>query len=233
LREDLFSSCRPYVSRKEVSRLLAEFNRRRQSWSKVPRNLPQGGISALIRNAYPGRSAGFSAVFAPEIFEGVTMIKKALCLMAALVLVSACDTTGDGSGNGSANGGANGAMGAARPGTQEDMVVNVGDRVFFAYDKSDLSAEARATLDRQAAWLKKYASANVTVEGHCDERGTREYNLALGERRATAVKNYLVADGIGSSRVKTISYGKERPAVIGSNEAAWAQNRRGVTVVGQ
>jgi len=161
------------------------------------------------------------------------MFKKVLCLMAALVLVSACDTTGSGSGDGSANGGANGKMGAAKPGTQEDMVVNVGDRVFFGYDKSDLSTEARATLDRQAAWLKKYPSTSVTIEGHCDERGTREYNLALGERRASAVKNYLVADGIGSDRVKTVSYGKERPAVLGSNEAAWAQNRRGVTVVGQ
>lgn len=162
------------------------------------------------------------------------MIKKVLCLMAALVLVSACDTTESGSGNGSANGESSGGrMGAAKPGTQEDLVVNVGDRVFFAYNKSDLSPEARATLDRQAAWLKKYGSLSVTIEGHADERGTREYNLALGERRATSVKNYLVADGIGASRVKTVSYGKERPAVIGSNEAAWAQNRRGVTVVGQ
>jgi peptidoglycan-associated lipoprotein len=163
------------------------------------------------------------------------MIKKVLCLMAALVLVSACDSTSDSSGNGANGGGANGVgtMGAAKPGTQEDMVVNVGDRVFFAYNKSDLSAEARATLDRQATWLKKYASSSITVEGHADERGTREFNLALGERRASAVKNYLVADGVGAARVKTVSYGKERPAVIGSNEAAWAQNRRGVTVVGQ
>lgn len=164
------------------------------------------------------------------------MLKKVFCLMAALVLVSACDTTGSGSGDASANGanGANGGMmGAAKPGTQEDMVVNVGDRVFFAYNESSLSSEARATLDRQAAWLKKYPSTSVSIEGHCDERGTREYNLALGERRAIAVKNYLVADGIDAGRVKTVSYGKERPAVLGSNEAAWAQNRRGVTVVGQ
>lgn len=158
------------------------------------------------------------------------MLKKIMCLMAALVLVSACDTTSDNAGNAAGNG-----MNAkaAKPGTQEDLVVNVGDRVFFALDKSDLSSDARATLDRQAAWLKKYATLNVTIEGHCDERGTREYNLALGERRATAVKNYLVADGVPAARVKTVSYGKERPAVVGSNEAAWAQNRRGVTVVGQ
>jgi peptidoglycan-associated lipoprotein len=156
--------------------------------------------------------------------------------MAAVILVAACDTTSSGDGSGGMNGagGANGGrMGSARPGTQEDLVVNVGDRVFFAYNESDVSSEARATLDRQAAWLKKYGSVSVTVEGHCDERGTREYNLALGERRATAVKNYLVADGIPASRIKTISYGKERPAVVGSNEAAWAQNRRGVTVVTQ
>lgn len=165
------------------------------------------------------------------------MFKKFMCLMAALVMVSACDTTGseDGAGgaDGAAGGGAGGRMGVARPGTQEDLVVNVGDRVFFGFDKSDLSAEARATLDRQAAWMKKYPSVKVTMEGHCDERGTREYNLALGERRAASAKNYLVAAGITADRVKTVSYGKERPAVLGSNEAAWAQNRRAVTVVMQ
>jgi peptidoglycan-associated lipoprotein len=162
------------------------------------------------------------------------MFKKLLCLMAALVLVSACDTTGSNDGEGGANGaGGKGANGAARPGTQEDLVVNVGDRVFFSFNESTLSTEAQATLDRQAAWLKKYPSAKVTVEGHCDERGTREYNIALGERRATAAKNYLVAAGISAARISTVSYGKERPAVVGSNEAAWAQNRRAVTVVAQ
>ncbi|MDD3371669.1 MAG: peptidoglycan-associated lipoprotein Pal [Alphaproteobacteria bacterium] len=161
------------------------------------------------------------------------MLKKLLCLMATLVLVSACDTLGVNDGEGGAGGGAGAGMGSAVAGSQEDMVVNVGDRVFFNLDQSDLSSEAQATLDRQATWLKKYASAKVTVEGHCDERGTREYNLALGERRATAVKNYLVAAGIPSGRINTISYGKERPAVVGSNEAAWAQNRRAVTVIAQ
>ncbi len=158
------------------------------------------------------------------------MFKKVMCLMAALVLVSACDSTGSGAGDSMANGGKTGPV---TPGTGPDLITNVGDRVFFDFNKSDLKPEARATLDRQAAWLKKYGAVNVTIEGHCDERGTREYNLALGERRATAVKNYLVADGISAARVKTISYGKERPAVLGSNEAAWAQNRRGVTVVVQ
>lgn len=160
------------------------------------------------------------------------MFKKLMCLMAALVLVSACDTTGSDEGMGGANG-AGGSKGAARPGTQEDLVVNVGDRVFFGFDKSDLSTEAQATLDRQATWLKKYSTAKITLEGHADERGTREYNIALGERRATAAKNYLVAAGIAAARINTVSYGKERPAVVGSNEAAWAQNRRSVTVVAQ
>jgi peptidoglycan-associated lipoprotein len=120
---------------------------------------------------------------------------------------------------------------AAGAGTQQDLVQNVGDRVFFGYDKYDLSPEARTTIEKQAQWLKTYPHINVSIEGHCDERGTREYNLALGEKRATAVRNYLVALGIEASRLQTISYGKERPAVTGSDEAAWAQNRRGVLVV--
>jgi peptidoglycan-associated lipoprotein len=161
------------------------------------------------------------------------MFKKLLCLMAALVLVSACDTTGSNEGEGGANGAGALGKGAVKQGTQEDLVVNVGDRVFFSFNESNLSSEAQATLDRQAAWLKKYSAAKITLEGHADERGTREYNLALGERRATAAKNYLVAAGIPASRINTISYGKERPAVVGSNEAAWAQNRRAVTVVAQ
>ncbi|MFD2263628.1 peptidoglycan-associated lipoprotein Pal [Lacibacterium aquatile] len=117
-----------------------------------------------------------------------------------------------------------------KPGSLEDFRVNVGDRVFFGYDKIDLSADARRTLERQAAWLKQYGSVRVVVEGHADERGTREYNLALGERRANAQKDYLVALGIPAARLSTVSYGKERPAVLGSNEAAWSQNRRGVSV---
>ena len=117
------------------------------------------------------------------------------------------------------------------PGSPEDFLVNVGDRVFFGYDRHDLTAAARATLERQAQWLQRYPNRRMVVEGHADERGTREYNLALGERRATAVKNYLVAVGVSPSRVTTISYGKEQPAVLGATEAAWAQNRRGVTVV--
>ena len=146
---------------------------------------------------------------------------KFLAVLALAALVSACaGTTGGGAGSGSAT-----------PGTQEDLVVNVGDRVFFDFDKYNLGADARRTLEKQAAWLKANAGISVTVEGHADERGTREYNIALGERRANAVKDYLVALGVSPNRVKTISYGKERPVALGSNEAAWQQNRRGVTVV--
>ena len=117
------------------------------------------------------------------------------------------------------------------PGSQEDLIVNVGDRVFFNYDSSDLDSEAQELLQDQVAWLKQYSDVSVIVEGHCDERGTREYNLALGEKRAQSVKNYLISLGISSDRISTISYGKERPAVVGSNDGAWAQNRRSVTVV--
>ncbi|MBB3263827.1 peptidoglycan-associated lipoprotein [Azospirillum sp. OGB3] len=154
---------------------------------------------------------------------------KYLSLIAAVALVAACETAPKDAGNGAGTGTAQTKQ--IQGGTQEDLVVNVGDRVFFGLDRYDLAPEARATLDRQASWLKQYPNVTVTVEGHADERGTREYNLALGERRANSVKNYLVAGGINASRVKVISYGKEKPAVLGSNEASWAQNRRGVTVV--
>ena len=116
-------------------------------------------------------------------------------------------------------------------GSQEDLIVNVGDRVFFGYDSSDLDSDALELLQDQVAWLKQNSDVSVVIEGHCDERGTREYNLALGEKRAQAVKNYLIGLGINPDRVSTISYGKERPAVVGSNDGAWAQNRRSVTIV--
>ena len=117
------------------------------------------------------------------------------------------------------------------PGSQEDLIVNVGDRVFFAFDSFELDADAQELLQDQAAWLKQYNKTSITIEGHCDERGTREYNLALGEKRAQAVKNYLNGLGISTSSLSTVSYGKERPAVVGSNDAAWSQNRRAVTVI--
>jgi peptidoglycan-associated lipoprotein len=117
------------------------------------------------------------------------------------------------------------------PGSVQDFRVNVGDTVHFAYDKSDITDEDHDILQRQAAWLQKYPQVRVTIEGHCDPRGTREYNLALGGRRANAVKDYLVSLGVPSSRVETISYGKERPVCTESDESCWAQDRRGVTTI--
>ena len=117
------------------------------------------------------------------------------------------------------------------PGSQEDLVINVGDRVFFDFDRSIIIAASEKTLKRQAAWMRQNSSVTITVAGHADERGTREYNLALGARRATSVKNFLVALGISPSRIATISYGKERPDALGHTEAAWSQNRRGVSTV--
>ena len=117
------------------------------------------------------------------------------------------------------------------PGSQQDLEASAGDRVFFAFDRSDITPESQQILSRQADWLRRYPNVTVTIEGHCDERGTREYNLALGERRAQAAKNVLVASGIPASRISTISYGKERPTVVGSNEVAWAQNRVAITTV--
>jgi peptidoglycan-associated lipoprotein len=117
------------------------------------------------------------------------------------------------------------------PGSAEDLRVNVGDTVHFDYDKYSLTDEDKATLQRQATWLQKYPAVRVTIEGHCDERGTREYNLALGARRANAVKEYLASLGVASARLDTVSYGKERPICTESNESCWAQNRRGVTTI--
>ncbi|SLN73311.1 peptidoglycan-associated lipoprotein Pal [Oceanibacterium hippocampi] len=170
---------------------------------------------------------------------------KIIGAVAALLLVAACETAPTDSAGASGEGASTQGSGTAtqsttttatepagpRPGTQEDLVLNVGDRVFFDLDRYDLTPEARDTLQRQAAWLAANPQVTLTVEGHADERGTREYNLALGDRRATSVKNYLVNLGVDPARLSTISYGKERPVALGSNEAAWAQNRRGVAVV--
>jgi peptidoglycan-associated lipoprotein len=118
------------------------------------------------------------------------------------------------------------------PGSRADMIAQAGtDTVHFATDSSDIDSEAQSTLSRQAAWLQKYPNVRVTIEGHCDERGTREYNLALGDRRANAAKNFLVNAGVSAARISVISYGKERPVAQGSDEDSWAQNRRAVTVV--
>jgi len=156
-----------------------------------------------------------------------TLLVKFAGLGVALLLLAACAS----SRNGNAEGEMAPGTGEVLPGSVQDLVVNVGDRVYFDLDRYNLKPSAQATLERQAAWLKTYSNVTITVEGHCDERGTREYNLALGSRRANAVKDYLVSLGIAPNRITTISYGKERPAVLGSTEDAWAQNRRGVTVV--
>ena len=124
-----------------------------------------------------------------------------------------------------------GAGGAATPGSQQDFVVNVGDRVFFESDQSTLTPQARATLDNQAQWLQRYTQYTFTIEGHADERGTREYNIALGARRAQTVREYLTARGVNAQRMRTISYGKERPVAVCDDISCWSQNRRAVTVL--
>ena len=118
-----------------------------------------------------------------------------------------------------------------RAGSSDDLIINVGDRVFLGFASHELTSDAQEQLQAQASWMKQYSNVTLTIEGHCDERGTREYNIALGERRAQAMKNYLIGLGVGADRLSTISYGKERPAVLGSSDAAWAQNRRAVAVV--
>jgi peptidoglycan-associated lipoprotein len=124
------------------------------------------------------------------------------------------------------------SAGVASPGSQQDFVVNVGDRVFFESDSSELTTQSRATLDKQAQWLQQYANYTFTVEGHADERGTREYNIALGARRAQAVRDYLASRGIQPGRMRTVSYGKERPVAVCNDISCWSQNRRSVTVLG-
>lgn len=158
---------------------------------------------------------------------------RLIALLAASAMLVACEAPSDNASTDNVGGtnrtgtspyGDNGEVGTL-PGT------NVADRVFYGYDSSVLTAEAQDTLQRQADWLKSNQNVNIVLEGHCDERGTREYNLALGERRATAARNYLVSLGVPAGRVNTVSYGKERPAVLGSDEGAWAKNRRAVTVI--
>lgn len=167
---------------------------------------------------------------------------KPAALFAAVALVAACESTPEetGTASGAGTGQVDTAVvvtesqveeAALSPARAEEEMVGIGDRVFFGFDQYSLNGEGRATLEGQAALLNKYTSITVVIEGHADERGTREYNLALGERRADAAKNYLVALGVDPGRIRTVTYGEERPAVVGSNDAAWAQNRRAVTIV--
>ena len=157
---------------------------------------------------------------------------RSLSLLAAVLLLAACSTSPTTTEN--TSGGTSTAaetQAGPAPGSREDFTQNVGDRVFFDFNESAIKPEGRQTLQKQAAWLQRYTNVTVTVEGHCDDRGTREYNLALGARRANAAKQALVALGIAANRIQTISYGKDRPVVAGDNESAWAQNRVSITVI--
>ncbi|HMM64942.1 MAG: peptidoglycan-associated lipoprotein Pal [Mesorhizobium sp.] len=133
--------------------------------------------------------------------------------------------------NSAADLGLGGGAGAATPGSAQDFTVNIGDRIFFDTDSSSIRADAQQTLARQAQWLNQYRQYNIVVEGHADERGTREYNLALGARRAAAARDYLISKGVASGRLKTISYGKERPVAVCDDISCWSQNRRAVTTL--
>ena len=168
------------------------------------------------------------------------MFQRILAIVAATFLLAACETASQVSGDSASTSASNTASSsaassssssAAAEKTPAQKLAQVGDTVNFDFDSAELTVSARSTLNRQAAFLSVNPDLMIVIEGHADERGTREYNLALGERRATAVRDYLVAKGINSARVRTVSYGKERPAVSGSDEAAWAKNRRAATVL--
>lgn len=162
------------------------------------------------------------------------MLKKLLLLVVTGFFLASCAATNTKQGgdvDAASSSTSSGSDSSITAGTQEDLIVNVGDRVFFEFDSSELTVDAQSTLDAQAAWLMQYPDTNITIEGHADERGTREYNLALGDKRAFAVYSYLAQAGIDTNRMEYISWGKERPEVVGSDETAYSQNRRGVTTV--
>ncbi|MDQ2801860.1 MAG: peptidoglycan-associated lipoprotein Pal [Pseudomonadota bacterium] len=151
--------------------------------------------------------------------------------LAAAALLAACSRTPPATTGAAAGAGGSSATPGPAPGSEEDLVANVGDRVFFAFDKSVLSPEDQATLDHQAGWLGRYPQVPVQVAGNCDDRGTEEYNLALGQRRANAARDFLMARGVDATRITTISYGKDRPTALGDDEQAWNQNRNAITSV--
>jgi peptidoglycan-associated lipoprotein len=155
-----------------------------------------------------------------QIMRGARLV----AVLVAALAISACANKPEE--NAQAN-----AAGMATPGSQQDFVVNVGDRVFFETDSTELTPQSRATLDKQAQWLTNYSQYAFTIEGHADERGTREYNIALGARRAQTARDYLVSRGIQANRMRTISYGKERPVAVCNDISCWSQNRRAVTVL--
>ena len=157
---------------------------------------------------------------------------KIVAALSVALAMAACSKNPNESAMGGAGGLGGMGAGAATPGSQQDFVVNVGDRVFFESDSTELTTVAQATLDKQARWLSQYPRYTITIEGHADERGTREYNFALGARRAEATRSYLAARGVPASRMRTISYGKERPVAVCNDISCWSQNRRAVTVLG-
>ncbi|MCP1334895.1 peptidoglycan-associated lipoprotein Pal [Futiania mangrovi] len=168
---------------------------------------------------------------------GLSAAPKLALLVSLMMGLAACSSTDSAApvATGAGAGGTGVSTGRVQagpaPGTVEEFQVEVGDRVFFGTDEYALSPDAQNTLRAQAAWLMQYPQAAIVIEGHADERGTREYNLALGDRRASSVRNYLVALGVPGDRIRTVSYGKERPVALCSNESCWSENRRAVTVV--
>ena len=158
-------------------------------------------------------------------------LKLVFALTAALSMAACSKNPEDANALGGGGMGGLGGAGVATPGSQQDFISNVGDRVLFETDSSELTSVGQATLEKQARWLQQYSRYSFTMEGHADERGTREYNFALGARRAETAKNYLIAKGISTSRIRTISYGKERPVAVCDDISCWSQNRRAVTVL--
>jgi peptidoglycan-associated lipoprotein len=186
------------------------------AWHRIMARL----MSKLIGHIHRVRLRSIEMAF----FNSGRSLKLALALTAVLGM-AACSKNADENGLGA-------GAGVATPGSQQDFIVNVGDRVFFETDSTELTSTGQGTLDKQASWLQQYPRYSITIEGHADERGTREYNFALGARRAESTKNYLIAKGIPASRLRTISYGKERPVAVCNDISCWSQNRRAVTVLG-
>lgn len=154
----------------------------------------------------------------------ISRLARIIAVFGLAAMVAACANKPNSAGS-------TASIGSAAPGSSQDFVVNVGDRVFFDTDSTELTVVSRTTLDRQAEWLRRYPRYAITIEGHADERGTREYNIALGARRAEVVRAYLVGKGVAANRFRTISYGKERPVAVCDDISCWSQNRRAVTVV--
>jgi peptidoglycan-associated lipoprotein len=202
--------------------LLSGFGGHLNEFGNASSRLTEGSLNqvALDRMLVTKRERGGSGMFSQmRILQG---FKLAAVLVVALSMGACANKNGMGG---------DGLAGAATPGSQQDFVVNVGDRVFFESDQTDLSQQAINTLEKQAQWLQQYNRYSFTIEGHADERGTREYNIALGAKRAQSVRNFLVSRGIDASRMRTISYGKERPVAVCNDISCWSQNRRAVIVL--